>query len=148
MKMKKIINLYNTIFEFIYQYSNDIFKLFVRLYVANAFFKAGWLKFNNWDSTLYLFEEEYQVPIIPWEFAAYLATAAEIILPILLLLGLASRLIASKLFLFNIMAVVSYPVLWNGGFYDHKLWGVMLLVTVIFGPGKFAADSWIFSKKP
>jgi putative oxidoreductase len=148
MKMKKIINLYNTIFEFIYQYSNDIFKLFVRLYVANAFFKAGWLKFNNWDSTLYLFEEEYQVPIIPWEFAAYLATAAEIILPILLLLGLASRLVASKLFLFNIMAVVSYPVLWNGGFYDHKLWGVMLLITVIFGPGKFAADSWIFSKKP
>jgi putative oxidoreductase len=146
--MKKIINLYNTIFEFIYQYANDIFKLFVRLYVANAFFKAGWLKFNNWDSTLYLFEEEYQVPIIPWEFAAYLATAAEIILPILLLLGLASRLVASKLFLFNIMAVVSYPVLWNGGFYDHKLWGVMLLITVIFGPGKFAADSWIFSKNP
>ncbi|MDC9727376.1 MAG: DoxX family protein [Candidatus Thioglobus sp.] len=144
--MEKIINIYNKVFAWIYKYTDDIFKLFVRLYVADAFFRAGWLKINSWDSTLYLFESEYQVPIIPWELAAYLATAVEIILPIFLILGLATRLIATKLFFFNIIAVISYPVIWQSGFYDHKLWGIMLLITIIYGPGKFSIDTSICQK--
>ena len=154
--MKKIIYLYNCIFELIYKTSNDFFKLFIRLYVAYVFFSSGWLKFNSWDSTLYLFESEYQVPIIPWELAAYLGTAAELILPIFLAFGLITRLVALKLFVYNIIAVVSYPVLWGAagfwdgflgnGFFDHKLWGLMLLVTVIYGPGKIALDTLICKK--
>ncbi|WP_428086990.1 DoxX family protein [Candidatus Thioglobus sp.] len=154
MTMNKIINFYNAVFAFIHKYSTDIFKLFVRLYVADAFFRAGLTKLGSWDSQMpflsssaqYLFENEYQVPIIPWELAAYLGTAAELILPILLVLGLATRLMAVKLFMFNIIAVISYPTIWAGGFYDHKLWGVMLLVTVIYGQGKFALDYFICKK--
>jgi putative oxidoreductase len=56
----------------------------------------------------YLFENEYQVPLIPWELAAYLGTATELILPVFLILGLATRLMAVKLFVFNVVAVVSY----------------------------------------
>ncbi|SMN16144.1 INTEGRAL MEMBRANE PROTEIN (Rhomboid family) [uncultured Candidatus Thioglobus sp.] len=119
----------------------------MHLYVADAFFRAGLLKFQNWDTTLYLFENDYQVPFLPWELAAYLGTAAELILPVFLVLGLATRLVAVKLFFFNIVAVVSYPVIWQGGFYDHKLWGVMLLVSVIYGQGKFSLDSLIFKQK-
>jgi putative oxidoreductase len=63
-----------------------------------------------------------QVPLLSWELTAYLGTAAELILSVLLVLGLLSRLTAVTLFMFNIMVVVSYPVLWKGGFFDHKLW--------------------------
>ncbi|MBE8189365.1 MAG: DoxX family protein [Candidatus Thioglobus sp.] len=115
----------------------------LRLYVAEVFFRSGWLKFNSWDSTLYLFESEYQVPIISWELAAYLATAAELILPILLALGLATRLSALGLFLLNIVAVVSYSAIWASGYYDHKLWGLMLLVVIIYGQGRFSIDNLI-----
>ncbi|MDC9714934.1 MAG: DoxX family protein [Gammaproteobacteria bacterium] len=153
--MNKIINLYNAFFTFIYRYSTDIFKLFTRIYVADAFFRAGLTKLGSWDSEMpflssgaqYLFENEYQVPIISWELAAYLGTAAELILPIFLLLGLFGRIAAIELFLFNIIAVISYPIIWSGGFYDHKLWGIMLLVSIIYGPGKFSADRFIFKEK-
>lgn len=145
--MNKLIVLYNNTFELLHKYSDDVFKLFLRLYVADAFIRSGWLKFNAWDSTLYLFESEYQVPIIPWELAAYLGTAAELILPILLVLGLATRLSALGLFFVNIIAVVSYPVIWEGGFYDHKLWGAMLLVVIIYGQGRASIDSLICKNK-
>jgi putative oxidoreductase len=88
----------------------------------------------------------YQVPLIPWELAAYLGTAAELILPIFLVVGLATRLMAFNLFVFNIIAVVSYPVIWQGGYYDHKLWGVMLLVVVIYGQGRVSLDHIICKK--
>jgi putative oxidoreductase len=149
--MEKIFNIYNLVFDNIHKYSSDILKLFARLYVADAFFKSGLTKLGSWDSEMpflsssaqYLFESEYQVPLIPWELAAYLGTAAELVLPVFLVLGLATRLIAFKLFFFNIIAVVSYPVLWEGGFYDHKLWGALLLINVIYGQGRFSIDSLI-----
>jgi putative oxidoreductase len=117
--------------------------LFVRFVPALAFFKAGQTKIASWDSTLYLFEEEYQVPFLPFEVAAYLGTAAELILPPLLLLGIFTRITAGALFLFNVVAVVSYPAIWGGGFYDHQLWGMMMLVTFIWGPGKLSVDHYL-----
>lgn len=149
--MNKIINLYNAIFAWLQYWTDDIFKLFVRLYVADAFFRSGLTKLGSWDAAMpflsssakYLFESEYRVPLIPWELAAYLATAAELILPILLVLGLATRFSALALFLFNIIAIVSYPVIWQTGFYDHKLWGIMLLVIIIYGQGRASIDSLI-----
>ncbi len=120
--------------------------LFCRLWVAYVFFNAGLVKIASWDSTLYLFELEYQVPLLPWELAAYLGTAAELILPIFLALGLFTRPIAAALFVFNIVAVVSYPVLWEQGFYDHQLWGLMILIVVIWGSGPLSADKLIRSK--
>ena len=98
------------------------------------------MKIASWDSTLYLFELEYQVPILPWELAAYLGTAAELTLPIFVALGLLSRPMALALFIFNIVAVISYPVLWEQGFYDHQLWGLMLLLVVVWGAGPISLD--------
>ncbi|MCG9575166.1 DoxX family protein [Vibrio tubiashii] len=120
--------------------------LFCRLWVAWVFFNSGLTKIASWDSTLFLFEYEYQVPILPWELAAYLGTAAELILPVFLALGLLSRPMAAILFVFNIIAVVSYPVLWDKGFYDHQLWGLMILNVVVWGPGVISADKVLRSK--
>jgi len=120
--------------------------LFCRLWVAWVFFNSGLTKIASWDSTLYLFEYEYQVPILPWELAAYMGTAAELILPVFLALGLITRPMAAILFVFNIIAVVSYPVLWEKGFYDHQLWGLMILIVVVWGAGPLSADKLLRSK--
>ena len=117
--------------------------LLARLWVASVFFASGWLKLTAWDSTLYLFESEYQVPLLPWLWAAYLGTATELLLPLFLLAGLFTRPAALLLFGFNIMAVISYPTLWAGGFYDHQLWGWMLLTLIIWGGGVLSLDHWL-----
>ena len=114
--------------------------LFCRFWVAWIFFNSGLLKIASWDSTLYLFEFEYQVPLLPWELAAYLGTAAELTLPAFLAFGVLTRPMAALLFVFNITAVLSYPLLWEKGFYDHQLWGLMILVVIVWGPGPYSLD--------
>ncbi|ASI89381.1 DoxX family protein [Vibrio mediterranei] len=120
--------------------------VFCRLWVSWVFFNSGLTKIASWDSTLYLFEYEYHVPLIPWELAAYMGTAAELVLPVFMVLGLFTRPMAAILFVFNIIAVVSYPLLWEKGFYDHQLWGLMILIVVVWGPGPISADKLIRSK--
>ena len=58
----------------------------------------------------------------------------------LLLLGLGARFAALVLFVFNIVAVISYPDLGEVGLRDHQTWGLLLLVTLLHGPGKLSLD--------
>lgn len=117
--------------------------LLLRLWVAHTFWVSGLTKIQNWDSTLYLFEEEYAVPLLPPEFAAYLGTSVELGFPVLLALGLSGRFAAGVLFLFNLVAVISYPDLGATGLEQHKVWGLMLLVSLLHGPGRLSLDRWI-----
>jgi putative oxidoreductase len=119
-----------------------LFALALRLYVARVFFASGLVKLQSWTSTLALFENEYHVPVLPPHLAAYFGAGAEIVLPPLLALGIGTRFSAIALFIFNIVAVISYPDLSDAGLKDHMLWGAMLLVTLVYGPGKFALDRW------
>jgi putative oxidoreductase len=120
--------------------------LLLRLWVANAFFKAGLVKAQSIDSTILLFTYEYQVPFLSPEVAAYAGTFTELFFPVLLALGLAGRFSAIVLFVFNIVAVISYPGLMDAGIRDHEVWGLMLLVTVLRGPGKLSLDHLIGKK--
>lgn len=120
--------------------------LFCRLWVAWVFLNSGLTKIATWDSTLYLFEYEYVVPFLPWELAAYLGTAAELALPVFIALGMLTRPMAVALFGFNIIAVASYPLLWEKGFYDHQLWGLMILINIVWGAGSLSIDYLIKSK--
>ena len=117
--------------------------LAVRLFVAAVFFQSGLTKIANWTSTLSLFENEYAVPILPPEAAAFLGTGVELAFPVLLALGLGSRAAAFVLFVFNIIAVVSYPDLGAAGLRDHQTWGLLLLVTLLHGPGALSLDRLI-----
>ncbi|WP_394245372.1 DoxX family protein [Vibrio astriarenae] len=117
--------------------------LFCRLWVGWVFFNSGLVKIASWDSTLFLFEYEYQVPILPWELAAYIGTGAELILPVFLAIGFFTRPTAAILFIFNIIAVISYPLLWEKGFYDHQLWGLMILIVIVWGAGPLSADGQV-----
>lgn len=120
-----------------------IFALLLRLYVARVFFTSGMIKLSNWPGTLGLFQNEYHVPVLPPHVAAVLGTAAEVGLPIFLVLGLGTRAAAIALFVFNIVAATSYPDLSPAGLKDHILWGTILLVTLFYGPGKIAVDEWL-----
>ena len=115
----------------------------LRLLVANVFFKSGLTKIASWESTVALFENEYAVPLLPPEIAALLGTGVELIFPVLLVLGLGARFSALVLFLFNIVAVLSYPDLGEVGLRDHQTWGLLLLITLLHGPGKLSLDHWI-----
>ncbi len=118
----------------------------IRLYVANVFFSSGLVKIQSWQSTLTLFEYEYAVPLLPPELAAYLGTAAELTLPVLLVLGLGGRFTALALFLFNIVAAISYPDLSDVGRQDHIYWGMLLGVLVVHGLGKLSLDCLLFRR--
>jgi putative oxidoreductase len=124
-------------------YLQPVFALAVRLYVARVFFLSGLTKLHDWDITVALFTNEYHVPVLMPEVAAALGTTAEIGLPVLLALGLGSRLAAVALFVFNIVAVISYPDLSDAGLVDHMLWGALMLVTLFYGPGKISVDYWM-----
>jgi putative oxidoreductase len=123
--------------------SQPLFALAMRLYVAKVFIVSGWLKFSRWDSTLALFQNEYHVPLLSPHVAAIMGTMAELGLPILLILGIGTRAAALALFVFNIIAVISYPDLSDAGLKDHYLWGALMLVIAFYGPGKLSVDQWL-----
>lgn len=128
------------------EFLTPLLDLGIRLWVAMVFFQAGLTKIASWDTTLALFENEYQVPLLAPELAAYFGTAAELVLPVFLALGLAARPAALALFVFNIVAVISYPDLSEAGVKDHQYWGLMMLVTLFHGPGKLSVDH-LFRRK-
>jgi putative oxidoreductase len=125
------------------QYAAPVLDLIIRIWVAKAFFLSGLTKIQSWDSTLALFENEYAVPLLPPELAAYMGTFTELFFPVLLVLGLGTRFAAGVLFVFNIIAVISYPDLGEVGLRDHQYWGLLLLIPLLHGPGKISVDHFV-----
>ena len=140
----------------------DVFQpvtdLLIRVFIGWQFFKSGLTKVSNFDTTITLFEYEYSVPFLPPEVAAYLGTAAELALPVLLWVGLLTRWTALALFLFNIVAVISYPPLYelalesgftqfSPGFIQHLVWGLLILAMISYGPGKLSFDHFFTRDK-
>jgi len=127
------------------EWLQPVFVLGVRFYIASVFFKSGLTKIASMDNTILLFTHEYQVPLLSPELAAYLGTGAELVLPVLLALGLGGRFAAAALFVFNIVAVISYPELNEVGVMQHEYWAALLLVPLLYGPGKLSLD-WIIRR--
>lgn len=138
-----LVRLGKTTIVFLNRYAAPVLDLGIRLFVAMVFFKSGLTKIANWNATLFLFENEYHVSLLSPNVAAYLGTAAELGLPVLLVLGLGSRFAAAALFVFNIVAIISYPDLGEVGLKDHQYWGLLLLITLVHGPGKLSLDRFI-----
>lgn len=118
----------------------DIAAVALRVFPAAVFLASGRTKMEGWriaDSTWFLFEHEYALPLIPPHIAAVLATLAEHIFPALLLLGLATR--ASALALLGMTAVIQifvYPGAWQ----THGLWAACFLALITMGPGRLSLD--------
>jgi len=124
--------------------------LLFRVWVAIAFWRAGVVKFDDSYGTSYLFHYAYHVPLLPPDAAAFLGTWIELLTPWFLGLGLLCRPTAAFLFVYNIIAVISYPDLWPHSFWhglvghdfsDHKIWAMMLLIVIARGPGMLSIDA-------
>ena len=127
-------------------YTKPVADMGLKLWVANVFFKSGLTKIESFDTTLMLFEDEYAVPILSPAVAAYAGTIAELVLPVMLVIGLGGRLVPLGLFLFNIVAAISYPDLSNAGIQDHIIWGLMLFALIASGSGRLSLDHYINEK--
>jgi putative oxidoreductase len=137
------VALAKTVISGLEVYLVPILDLAIRIWLGMVFFQSGLTKIQSWDTTLSLFENEYAVLLLAPELAAYLGTATELIFPVLLVLGLGGRLSAAVLFVFNIIAVLSYPDLGEVGIKDHQYWGLLLLIPLLHGPGKISIDHFI-----
>lgn len=120
---------------------HDLVSLALRVFPAMVFFQSGQTKidglFTIKDSTWFLFEHEYALPLIPSNIAAVLATTAEHVLPVLMILGLGTRL--SALGLLGMTAVIQTFV-YPGAWITHGLWAAALLAVIARGPGAFSLD--------
>lgn len=123
--------------------AQPLIDLGVRLWAAYAFWLSGVASLRDWETTVALFQYEYQVPLLSPTIAAFLGTGVELVFPPLLAIGLAARFSAAVLFVFNIMAVISYPGLGENGLKDHIYWGILLMVTLLHGPGKISMDHFL-----
>jgi putative oxidoreductase len=118
-----------------------------RFAVASVFWRSGETKvegfFHIKDNTFYLFREEYKVPLLPPDVAAYMATTAEHVFPVLLIIGLASRLSALGLM---VMTAVIQLFVYPDGWPDHILWFALLLLVLARGPGAISLDHLVWSR--
>jgi len=119
--------------------------LLARVVIGLVFFNSGLTKIDGFalkDSTFFLFAMEYQVPLIPPNIAAYMATFAELTMPILLWTGLGARFAALALLA---MTAVIQTFVYPEAYVTHGLWAIALLVIMRFGAGVISVDHIIRS---
>jgi putative oxidoreductase len=115
-----------------------------RIFIAATFLLSGRTKVDGFlsvsQSAFFLFEYEYSLPVISPRLAAYLATYAEHLFPILLIVGLGSRLSAAALLgMTLVIEIFVYPDAWS----THLLWASALSFIIFRGPGQLSVDHWL-----
>jgi putative oxidoreductase len=125
----------------------SVIALASRIAVADIFWRSGRTKVNGFsirEETFYLFREEYKVPLLPPDLAAWLSTVGEHVFPVLLVIGLASRL--SALALFGMTLVIQLFVV-PGGWPEHILWFSLLGLVIARGPGAISLDHLLWNAR-
>lgn len=117
-------------------------QLIARAYVALVFFRSGLTKLRDFDTTVALFTDEYHVPLLDPTVAAVAGTAGELLLPVLLVLGLAGRFAAAGLSVVNLVAVISLAEISEPALQGHLFWGSLLAALLLWGPGRWSLDRW------
>ena len=122
--------------------------LTLRLPIAVVFWRSGRTKVEGWnifsvkDTQYFLFREEFGVPLP--ELTAHLTALAEHILPVLLVLGLFTRLSALGMFTMTmVIQLFVYPDAWLSA---HMFWAVILLAVMVLGPGTISLDKLLFRR--
>jgi putative oxidoreductase len=136
----------NKVMEVLERIPYSVIALLARVAVADVFWRSGQTKVDGWqitETTFDLFREEYRVPLLPPELAAYLACIQEHLFSVLLVIGLVSRL--SALGLLGMTLVIQLFV-YPANYPDHLLWAAALLLIVACGPGAFSLDHLIWRR--
>lgn len=119
--------------------------LIARIATCSVFLRSGLVKLSDWAGTLDLFRDEYMVPVIPYQAAAYMAAGLELGCSVLILVGLLTRV--SVLALFGMIATIQifvYPTAWP----DHIQWTGFMLFLLLRGPGAISLDHLIARRLP
>jgi putative oxidoreductase len=119
-------------------------QLVARGFIAGVFFRSGLTKIADWETTVALFTDEYHVPLLSPALAAALGTSAELMLPALILFGLAGRFAAAGLFILNIVAVISVEDMPIPALQQHIFWGSVLVGLLLWGPGRWSLDRFVW----
>lgn len=114
-----------------------------RVSIAAVFWRSGQTKVEGWrvsETAIDLFRDEYKLPLIDPTLAAYLATFAEHAFPVLLTIGLATRLSALALLVMTlVIEIFVYPDAWP----THGSWAAIFLMLMAKGPGEASLDHLI-----
>jgi putative oxidoreductase len=132
-----------------YQHHSTVFSpwaqnlslLFQRLLLVRIFFDSSLVKLENWEGTLQLFRDEYKVPLLSPEFAAYSAVFFELSCPVLLAIGLATRI--AILPLLAMTAVIQFTYDQN---IAHFFWAALLFNLLAYGAGRWSLDHFLNKK--
>ena len=112
------------------------------LNIVSGEFEPGWPRLK--DSAVALFHDEYRLPLLPPEWAATMAAMAEHVFPLLILLGLATRLSALALLgMTMVIQVFVYP----GAYATHGTWAAVLLFLMARGAGALSVDHWLAARQ-
>lgn len=142
-----LVNLAARVMDKLETIPMDVMLIVFRIAPAVVFFKSGLIKWGDFQAgfatTILLFEEEYQVPLLPPVLSAHLALFAELALPVLLVLGLAGRGAAAGLIFMTLtIQIFVYPL----SYADHLMWFACLLPVLAKGPGKYSLDHFVRNK--
>ena len=127
---------------------HSVIALLARIAMGSTFWLSARTKVDGLltlkDSTFFLFENEYALPMLPVNVAAYLATYSEHLFALMLCVGLGSRLgAAGMLGITAVIQLLVYPSAWP----THLGWAVLLLVIIAQGPGKLSLDHVLFGRR-
>ena len=142
------IGLVERAIAFLEQIPYSLVALAARIFPAAVFWQSGQTKLEGWhlsDNAIYLFREEYKLPLLDPVIAAHLATFAEHFFPILLVLGLATRFAALALLgMTLVIEIFVYPGAWP----THGAWAACFLILIAQGAGPWSLDHVIKTRFP
>lgn len=120
------------------KFASPFFFLGLRLWVGLIFFRSGLQKLQDWEGTLYLFQHEYMVPLLPFSWAALSATFFELVAAPMVMIGLLTRLAALPLLAMTTLIQLTYLQ------HDHHwAWGAVFLLLILKGPGTLSCDTLV-----
>lgn len=126
----------------------DLIALLARICVGAVFLRSGLLKLKSWENAVFLFENEYTLPDLPFftpQITAAITTAAELALPVLLFVGFLTRFAALGLL---VMTLVIQIFVYPNAFDTHGTWAVAFLFLMKYGAGHISLDHLLFGDKP
>lgn len=143
-------NLYESFNKLCTMVVAPLANLWARIFVGLIFFRSGQAKLVDFEETIELFDPEedgeFALSFLSAEPAAYLATAGELILPVLLILGLFTRVGAAGLLVMTgvILIFIDNPPAIAA---QEYLWLMILALLVGYGGNKISLDNWLLKFK-
>lgn len=145
-RLSGLLRLYFGLGDFLQKWIGPLFLLGMRFWLARIFFKSGYGRAKDWGSQSFMFESIHPVPGIPPNLAAYITTGAELVLPVMLMIGLFSRIAAFGMLIMTVVIQFIVAATPQGienkiANSEHYYWMFLALMIICFGPGKLSIDA-------